>query len=118
VKAEANSKQYKSLLESGKITTETPFIQWQPGLQNIDAITSPTQKYFASRGLIYTMHEGKMTDTTFLHVREWLEAIRKGGETSCNIQQGFQEAITAHMAGISYRENRIVKWDAENECIV
>ncbi len=118
VKAEANSKQYKSLLESGKITTETPFIQWQPGLQNIDAITSPTQKYFASRGLIYTMHEGKMADTTFLHVREWLEAIRKGGETSCNIQQGFQEAITAHMAGISYRENRIVKWDAENECIV
>jgi predicted dehydrogenase len=118
VKAEANSKQYADHLKNGKFNADTPLIHWQPGLENIDAITSPTQKYFASRGLMYTMHEGKITDTTFLHVREWLEAIRNEGNTSCNIHQGFQEAITAHMAGISYREKRMVQWDPNAERII
>ena len=118
VKAEADSKQYAQMIQTGKIDPQVPIIQWQPGLEQIDAMTSPTQKYFASRGLMYTMHEGKMTDATFLHVREWLSAIRNGGTTSCNIHQGFQEAVTAHMAATAWRENRVVRWDAEKEKVI
>lgn len=40
---------------------------------------------------------GKRYDTTFLHIREWLECIRQGKTPSCNIDQAFEEAITAHM---------------------
>ena len=37
---------------------------------------------------------------------------------SCNIDRGFEEAITAHMATTAYRENRKVFWDAENEKVI
>jgi hypothetical protein len=41
-----------------------------------------------------------------------------GGSPSCHIDRGFEEAVTAHMATISYREGRKVYWDAKNEKIV
>jgi hypothetical protein len=53
-----------------------------------------------------------------LHIKEWVDAIRNGTPTSCNIDQGFQEAITAHMATTALRENRKVFWDADKQQIV
>jgi hypothetical protein len=89
-----------------------------PGKKNIDAVTSATEQYFAGRGLLYTYRGGKRVDTTHLHVREWLNAIRTGEKPSCDIEQGFEEAITAHMGTIAYREGRRVKWDREEEKII
>jgi hypothetical protein len=57
-------------------------------------------------------------DTTHLHIKEWIDCIRSGQQPSCNIDQGFQEAITAQMAIISYRENRKVFWDPDQQKIV
>ena len=57
-------------------------------------------------------------DTTHLHIKEWIDSIRSGNKTSCNIDQGFEEAITAHMGTMAYREGRQVKWDRENEKII
>jgi predicted dehydrogenase len=115
---EPDSKRYAKLVEAGKIKPELPFVNWQPGSSQIDAMTSATQKYFASRGLMYTMQNGKLTDTTFLHIKEWVDCIRDKTTPSCNIDQGFQEAITAHMSVKSYKENRAVIWDSEKEKIV
>ena len=115
---EPGSKRYAKYVDAGKIKPELPFVNWQPGSSQIDAMTSPTQKYFASRGLMYTMQNGKLTDTTFLHIKEWIDCIRYKAVPSCNIDQGFQEAITAHMSEISYKENRVVKWDAEKEKVI
>ena len=44
-------------------------------------------------------------------IAEWLDVIRNGGETSCNIERGFEEAISCHMATKSYLEGRQVEWD-------
>ena len=116
---EPNSKRYAKLIEEKKINPEEPFVNWQPGGQSqIDAMSSATQKYFASRGLMYTMQNGKLTDTTYLHIKEWVDCIRDNSMPSCNVDQGFQEAITAHMSEIAYRENRIVMWDAEKEALI
>jgi predicted dehydrogenase len=111
VYADWDSSRYKEKIEKGVIDTSLPLFTYTPGAKGLDAITSATQKYFASRGLLYTYREGKRVDTTFLHIKDWLDCIRNGGQPKCNIDQGFQEAITCHMATRSYLEGRKVEWD-------
>ena len=112
------STRYKEQLEKGILDPTKPMITYIPGRAQVDAVTSATEQYFAKRGLLYTYIKGKRVDTTHLHIKEWLECIRAGKQPSCNIDQGFEEAITAHMATIAYRENRKVYWDSEKEIIV
>lgn len=116
--AEAQSTKYRSRIEAGLIDPNSPIVNYSPSQKNLDAITSATSKYFADRGLMYTYQNGRRVDSTNLHLAEWLNCIRKGGVTSCNIDQAFQEAITAHMATRSYLENRKVYWDPEKESII
>ena len=124
VYADRDSTRYKEKIQSGKLNTDLPIYTYIPGRDNVDGVASPTEQYFASRGLLYTYRGGKRVDTTHLHVKEWIEAIRESLDTgktilpSCNIDQGFEEAITAHMATIAYREDRKVFWDADKEEIV
>lgn len=77
----------------------------------LDAISSATERYFASRGLLYTSRNGKTMDTTHLHLAEWLHAIRSGAKTSCHIDRAFDEGIVAQMATLSYREGKMKYWD-------
>jgi len=112
------SDRYKDKIESGIIDPDLPIFTYTPGLKNVDAITSPTEQYFAGRGLMYTYRGGERVDTTYLHISEWLKCIRNGGQTSCNIDQAFEEAMTAHMGTLAYKENRQVFWDEANEKII
>lgn len=107
---------YRDKIEKGIIKQGEPFYQYVPG-QSVDGISSATELYFAQRGLLYSFVNGKRYDTTFLHIREWLECIRKGGKTSCGIDEGFEEAITAHMGTRAYLEGRTMYWDANKEVI-
>ncbi len=116
--ADPESTRYKEKIKQGIIDPEKPIYTYIPGRKNVDAVTSATERYFASRGLLYTYRGGKRVDTTHLHIKEWLDGIRSKTQPSCNIDQGFQEAITAHMSTISLKENRRVFWDAEKEKIV
>ncbi len=118
IKADKRSTRYKEKIENGIIDPELPLFTWSPGMKNVDAVTSPTEQYFAGRGLLYTYRGGKCVCPTHLHIKEWLNCIRNGGQTSCNIDQGFEEAMAAHMGTIAYKENRQVFWDAENEKII
>jgi predicted dehydrogenase len=124
VYADRESIKYKEKIVSGIINPELPIFTYTPGKDNTDAVSSATEKYFASRGLLYTYRGGKRIDITYLHVKEWIDCIRErmaGNiriQCSCNIDQAFEEAITAHMATIAYRENRKVYWDKDNEKII
>lgn len=113
-----NSTRFKEKIEKGIIDTSLPLFSYSPGSKGIDAVTSATEEYFASRGLLYTYRGGKRVNTTHLHVEEWLNCIRNGGQPSCNIDRGFEEAITCHMATISYMEGRKVEWDSVNKKII
>lgn len=111
VMADSDSTRYREKYLNEMIDLSLPLFSFRPGSKGIDAVTSATEKYFASRGLLYTYKGGKRIDVAHLHVKEWLECIRNGGEPSCNIERGFEEAITCHMATQSYLEGKKVEWD-------
>ena len=113
--AEQGSDQYKDRIASGIIKTDEPIYTYFPGRNNVDAVASATEKYFAARGLLYTYRNGKRLDPAYLHVKEWVDAIRTDRKTSCNIDEGFQCSMTAHMATMSYKTGRRVYWDKDKE---
>jgi predicted dehydrogenase len=116
--ADPGSTRYKEKIENGIIDPDLPIFTYSPGLKNVDAITSPTEQYFAGRGLMYTYRGGKRVDTTHLHIADWLNCIRNGGQPACNIDRAFEEAMTAHMGTIAYKEKRKVFWDPGTESII
>jgi hypothetical protein len=116
--ADPRSTKYKDLIAEKRIDPAVPIYQYDPSADGVDAVTSATAKYFANKGLLWTYRDGKRVDSTFLHIREWLSCIRLGGNPSCGIQEGFEEAITAHMAGLSYKLGRKIEWDAATEQII
>jgi len=120
VNVDPQSTRYKEKLEQGIVEPFKPIYSYVPGQGAVDAITSPTEKYFAGRGLLFTYRDGKAVDTTHLHLREWINCIRagKGAQPSCDIDQAFEEAMTAHMGTISFKEGRRTYWDREKEKIV
>lgn len=116
--AESESTKYKNRIEAGIIDPSKPMVNYSRENLEIDGLTSATSKYFADRGLMYTYQGGKRYDTTHLHLAEWLNCIRNDKNPSCDIDQGFEEAITSHMATVSYRKGKKVFWDDEKEKIV
>lgn len=118
VTADIGSARYKEKIEKGVIDTSLPMFTYTPGSKGLDAVTSATEKYFAGRGLLYTYRDGKRYDTTHLHILEWLEAIRNNGATSCDIEMGRQEAITAHMGTVAYQTGKRIEWDPVNNQII
>jgi predicted dehydrogenase len=118
INAEAESTRYKKKIEEGLIDPKVPIYSFTPGKKGADGFATATEQYFASRGLLYTYRNGKRVDTTHLHIKEWLNCIRAGVQPSCNIDQAFQEGISAHMSTKALRENRKVFWDADNQVIV
>jgi hypothetical protein len=113
-----DSTRYKDMIQRGIIDPQKPLFSYIPGKKNVDAVSSATEAYFAGRGLLYTYRGGRRVDTTHLHIKEWIDCIRSGKQPSCNIDQGFEEAISAQMAIISYRENRKVYWDPAEQKII
>jgi hypothetical protein len=114
----SDSTRYKEQIASGLIDPDLPIYTYIPGRKDVDAVATATEQYFASRGLLYTYRGGRRVDTTHLHIAEWLECIREGKQPSCNIDQAFEEGITAAMAIIAQKENRTVFWDRDRQQVV
>jgi predicted dehydrogenase len=111
-----NSTQYKEHLSQGLFKTRTVSLGAEAG--RVDATTSATEMYYASRGLINTRFNGRNVDVTHLHLKEWLDCIRNGGEPSAGIEKSYEEGITCIMAHKAYVEKRRVEWDPINRKIV
>ncbi len=116
--ADRNSTKYKEDIKNNLIDPKVPIYSYAPGQKKVDAVTSATEQYFASRGLLYSYQGTKRVSTTHLHIKDWINAIRTNTQPACNIDFGFEEAITAHMGTIAYREQRKVFWDADKQKIV
>lgn len=116
-----NSSHFKDLLDQNLVSPDSPMIDIRAG-QNpasaIDAVSSATNAYYASRGLISTNINGVEWDLAHLHLKEWIDCIRDGGVPSCNIDKAYVEGITIAMGDISYRENCRTKWDPVNKKIL
>jgi predicted dehydrogenase len=112
-----SSTRYAEKIKKGIIKPELPIYSYIPG-RGVDAVTSATARYFADRGLLYTYRGGRQVDTTHLHLKDWVDAIRNNTQPSCNIDHGFEEAMTAHMGTLAYRNKKQIFWDKENEQII
>lgn len=118
VQIDSESTQFKQKIENNLIDPNEPIFSYSPGGKGIDVVTSATERYFATRGLLYSFRDGRRVDVTTLHIKDWLDCIRNGGEPVCNIDRGFEEAITCHMATRSFLEGRKVYWDPLQRRIV
>ncbi len=118
ITADAESIRYKKQIEAGLIDQSGPMVSFNPTLGKIDAVSSATEKYFAARGLTTTTINGRAIDVTHLHIKEWIDCIRKGGTPSANIERAFEEGIACLMAHRSYLEHRRIEWDPVNKKIV
>lgn len=114
---DSGSTKYAEMIKSNKMKPSKPIYQYDPGANVPDAISSATSQYFADKGLMWTYIDGVRIDSTFLHLREWLSVIKNGGKLSCGIKEGFEEAISAHMAGLSYKLGRRIVWDQNEQMI-
>ena len=116
--ADNESTQYKERIEDGIINTKYPIYQYSPGSKQIDGVTSATSQYFANKGLLYAYRDGKRVDPSHLHVKDWLDSIRTGGQPKCNVDIALEEAVTCAMATESYLTGRRVEWDPVNRKLI
>lgn len=109
-----NSTRYKDKIDKGIIDTSNPML-FSDG---VDAVSSATEKYYASRGLTDTVVNGNRVSITHLHIKEWIDCIRNGNTPSANIEMAFEEGVAVLMAHKSYMEKRRVEWDPVKRRIV
>jgi len=121
VTPDGSSERYATLLKSGAVSTENPMIEIYPGATKasvVDAVSSPSTRYYAARGLTSTNINGRHWDVTHLHLKEWIDCIRNGGTPSSGKEKAFVEGITLAMADISFREGCRTVWDSANRKII
>ena len=118
ITVDGESVRYKKQIDEGLINSSEPMISLNSNTGKADAVSGATSKYYTARGLTTTNINGRQTDTTYLHIREWLDCIRNGGVTSANIERAYEEGITCVMATKSYAEKRRVEWDPINRKII
>lgn len=119
--ANASSAKYKDKFASGQMKPGASFYTYPPDEESqvpIDAVSSATNRYFAEKGMMTTMVDGKPVDPTRLHLLEWLLCIANKWVPSCNVEAGYVEAIAAHMATTAYKTGRKVGWDGGKKMII
>ncbi|HAZ00672.1 MAG: hypothetical protein A2W90_14445 [Bacteroidetes bacterium GWF2_42_66] len=107
---DSNSERYKDI----HVDSDNPLYYYAPKT-DIDAVSSATSKTYMKGGYGPTFIDGKVIDATFLHLKEWIDAIRGQGKTSCDIEAGFEEAVTFNLANLAYQHKKPVTWDKLNE---
>ncbi len=107
------SERYKEI----QIDSEDPLYYYAPNT-DADAVTSATARSYVRGGYGPTFIDGKVIDATYLHLKEWLDAIHGQGKTSCHIDAGFEEAVTCILSNLSYQYKKPVGWDAVHEKVL
>jgi hypothetical protein len=117
---DGSSELFADLLERGLIDPGSPMMEMEAGSTSasvVDAVSSATAQYYATRGLTSTSIGGQSWDVTHLHLKEWLDCIRHGGTPSSNIEKSFDEGVVIAMADISYREKCRTRWNPDERRI-
>ncbi len=104
------SERYKEI-----ITDDTDLLYYYDPTIGVDAVSSATSKAYMKGGYGATFIDGKHIDVSYLHVKEWIDAIRGQGKPSCTIDDGFEEAVTFNLANLAYIHKKPIKWDSVNE---
>jgi predicted dehydrogenase len=104
------SERYKDI----QVDSDNPMYYYAPS-SDVDAVSSATSMAYLKGGYGSTYIDGKVIDATFLHLKEWFDAIRGQAATSCGIDAGFEEAVTFNLINLAYTHQKPVRWDNVNE---
>ena len=107
------SEKYKAV----KLIGDEPLYYYDPKT-DVDAISTATSRTYLKSGYGPTFLDGRIMDVTFLHMKEWIDAIRGQGKPSCGVDKGFEESVTFNLANLSYLHKKPVRWDGENEKVI
>src|ERR1051326_2256368 len=61
---------------------------------------------------------GDWKDQYVQHIRNWLDCIKSRRQPNSDLESGHRVATVCHLANISLRTGRKIRWDAESEQIV
>lgn len=119
VYADPRSRRYAEAIRKGLVRIDSPMIVYRNlAGRGVEAITSATSQWTVSKGLLWTYRDGRRVDVTYLHVKNWIDHIRANStDTLCNIDDGFQEAITANMATESLLKGCRIRWNEKEQKI-
>lgn len=118
VYADRGSERHREKIQKGELPVVRQKIVNPDGSEEKEqAVAGPGARRRGGNALLqsFTPERGQGNNTTALHVKEWTECIRSRGRCACNEDVGFEEAVTAHMATLSYRKGRKIRWDAQKE---
>lgn len=129
--------QYPSRLSSYSHQTLPPVtLTWYHGGKQPDRLVGESREYFKS-GVLFVGERGELLadygrnqlmpekefadfkpPTPYIpdsvgHHREWLEAIRSGGRTTCNFDYSGALTEAALLGNVAYRVGRRIEWDAD-----
>lgn len=110
---DGNSQRFREI----EIESSDPLYYYASGV-DVDAISTATSQEYIKGGYGPTSVEGKLMDTTFLHIKEWTDAVRGQGNPSCDVDKGFEEAVTFNLANLAYDYKKPVRWDKVNEKVI
>ena len=75
-------------------------------------------------GQHFVLRDGKITDdfkrpeptipNSIGHHREWIEAIKTGGTTTCNFDYAGALTESVMLGTVAYRSGKQIDWDAKN----
>jgi len=72
----------------------------------------------ADRGTRKPFYEEKGTTRLVEHERNFIDCVRSRKRTTADAEVGHYGALPGHLANISYRVGRKIRWDHENETIL
>lgn len=115
------SQKYKEKFELGAMKPNVPFYLYPSEEHPVvtpDAVSGATSRYFAEKGMMSTVLDGKPVDPTRIHLLEWLLCIENGWKPSCDIEAGYAEAIAAHMATLAFRNGKKITWNNQERKVM
>ena len=57
-------------------------------------------------------------DTLAMNKRDWLNSMRTRKRPLCDVEDGHRVSIACHLANISLRLGRTIRWDPEQEAVL
>lgn len=78
-------------------------------IMNLDDNLSPVDGPPAAQVVDYTSPNAE--ESTRAHIRNWVEAIRTGGQPVEDVRFGCHAALVGHMCNISYKSGKPARWN-------
>jgi hypothetical protein len=82
--------------------------------------TKPEPWIQASKGGIESdsRYGGGMEDTMAMNKRDWLNSMISRKRPLCDVEDGHRVSITCHLANMSLKLGRSIRWDPEKERVI